>query len=166
VTRNESRQDQVFSARKPSFVVASDHRGVSLKGVVVGFLKSRGLRVKDLGTYSDRAVDYPDYAFKAARAVSQKKFDQGVVICHSGIGVSVTANKVKGVRAALCQTREQAELARKHTDANVLALPAGFVTPELAKEILSQWLTTDFEGGRHERRVRAIRSYETKKRRS
>ena len=116
--------------------------------------------MEDLGTDTEASVDYPDYALKAAEAVRQGKADQGIVICHSGIGVSITANKVKGIRAALCQTEEQAELARKHTDANILALPAGFVTVEAAKKIVSKWLSTEFEGGRHERRIGKIKTFE------
>ena len=146
-----------------SFVVASDHRGVGLKGEVVSFLKSKGLRVKDLGPASEAPVDYPDYALKAAEAVSKGKADQGIVICHSGIGVSISANKVKGIRAALCQTVEQAELARRHTNANVLALPAGFVSSALAKKIVAKWLASEFEGGRHERRIRKIKTFEERK---
>lgn len=146
---------------KPSFVIAADHRGVSLKAEVIQFLKSKGYRVQDLGAYSEDPVDYPDYALKAAEAVSKGNANQGIVICHSGIGVSISANKVKGIRAALCQTAGQAELARRHTDANVLALPAGYVTPRLAKQILSKWLASEFEGGRHERRIGKIKMYET-----
>ena len=148
---------------KPSFVVASDHRGVNLKNEIAKFLKSKGFRVEDLGTNSEESVDYPDYAIRAAEAIRDGKADQGIVVCHSGIGVSISANKVKGVRAALCQTVEQTELARKHTDANILALPAGFVTPELAKQIVDKWLATSFEGGRHERRIGKIKSFEERK---
>ena len=148
---------------KPSFVVASDHRGVNLKNEIAQLLKSKGFRVEDLGTNSEESVDYPDYAIRAAEAIRDGKADQGIVVCHSGIGVSISANKVKGVRAALCQTVEQTELARKHTDANILALPAGFVTPELAKQIVDKWLATSFEGGRHERRIGKIKSFEERK---
>ena len=143
-----------------SFVIASDHRGVGLKKVVIDFLKAKGHPVEDLGAYSEDSVDYPDYAWKAAQAVAGKKADQGIVICHSGIGVYVTANKMKGIRAALCQTAEQAELARRHTNANILALPAGFVTAEGAKQILEKWLAASFEGGRHEARIKKIKSLE------
>ena len=142
------------------FVIASDHRGVGLKSEITNFLKSKGVQVKDLGTNSDASVDYPDYALKAAQAVAKGEAEQGIVICHSGIGVSISANKVKGIRAALCQTVEQAELARKHTNANVLALPAGFVNSELAKKIVSKWLVSDFEGGRHEGRIEKIKTFE------
>lgn len=143
-----------------SFVIASDHRGVALKSEIVGLLKSKGLQVKDLGTNSEASVDYPDYALKAAQAVAKGEASQGIVICHSGIGVSISANKVKGIRAALCQTVEQAELARKHTNANILALPAGFVNSELAKKIVTKWLASEFEGGRHEGRIGKIKTFE------
>ena len=145
---------------KTSFAVAADHRGVPLKTEVIQFLRSKGYKVEDLGANSEDSVDYPDFAIKAAQTVAKGEATQGIVICHSGIGVSISANKVKGIRAALCQTVEQAELARKHTDANVLALPAGYVTTQLAKKIISKWLESDFEGGRHKRRIGKISAYE------
>ena len=141
-------------------VIASDHRGIDLKREVIEFLKSRSVQVKDLGTGSSESVDYPDYAKKAAEAVSHGRAERGIVICHSGIGVSVTANKIKGVRAALCQSEEQASLARLHTDANVLALPAGFVSPDLARKIVAKWLDTEFEGGRHLKRLKIVEHIE------
>ena len=150
-----------MSAR--SFAIASDHRGVALKNEIVQFLKAKGFQVQDLGTDSEASVDYPDFALKAADAVAKGKANSGIVICHSGIGVSISANKVRGIRAALCQTVEQTELARKHTDANILALPAGFVTPELAKKIVETWVTAKFEGGRHERRINKIKTIEEHK---
>ena len=145
------------------FVIANDHRGVGLKNEIVKLLKSKGYEVEDLGTNSEASVDYPDFALKAAEAVSKGKADRGIVICHSGIGVSIMANKVKGVRAALCQTEEQAVLSRQHTNANMLALPAGFISPELAKKIAAKWLDTKFEGGRHEARLQKIKSFEERK---
>ena len=144
-------------------VIANDHRGVGLKNEIVQFLKSKGYQVEDLGTNSDQSVDYPDFAQKAAEAVSKGKAQRGIVICHSGIGVSVAANKVKGIRAALCQTEEQAELATRHTNANVLALPAGFISADQAKKITAKWLAAKFEGGRHEGRIQKIKSIEDKK---
>ena len=143
-----------------AMAISSDHRGVELKQQLISLLKSQGFSVQDFGTSTEDSVDYPDYALRAAEAVRNGKADGGIVICHSGIGVSVTANKIKGIRAALCQTVEQAELARKHTDANVLALPAGFVNPSLAKDIVLKWIHTDFEGGRHKRRIDKINSIE------
>lgn len=147
-----------------SFAIANDHRGLQLKRVITRFLKAKGYQVEDLGTHSSESVDYPDFSLKAAEAVAKGRTDYAIVICHSGIGVSISANKVKGIRAALCQSVEQAAYARKHTDANVLALPAGFVEPEVAKEIVSTWIETDFEGGRHERRIGKITDYEERKR--
>ena len=144
-------------------VIANDHRGVQLKNEIVQYLKSKGYQVEDLGTNSDQSVDYPDFAQKAAEAVSKGKVERGIVICHSGIGVSVTANKVKGVRAALCQTEEQGELAKRHTNANILALPAGFISADQAKKITAKWLDAKFEGGRHEDRLKKIKSIEDKK---
>ncbi len=144
-------------------VIANDHRGVALKNEIVQYLKSKGYQVEDLGTNSDQSVDYPDLAQKAAEAVSNGKAQRGIVICHSGIGVSIVANKVKGVRAALCHSEEQAELAMRHTNANILALPAGFISADLAKKITAKWLGAKFEGGRHEGRIQKIKSIEDKK---
>lgn len=146
-----------------SVAIACDHRGVSLKNDIVKILKAKGISVEDLGTNTDVSVDYPDFALKAAEAVQKGRVERGIVICHSGIGVSIAANKLSGIRAALCQTVEQAELARKHTDSNVLALPAGFMTPDLAKQIVDKWLTTDFEGGRHQKRIDKIKTIEEKR---
>ena len=140
--------------------IGADHRGVALKKKLVSFLKDKGFQVEDLGTATEDPVDYPDYAFKVAQAVAGGNAQYGIVICHSGIGVSVAANKVKGIRAALCQTVEQAELARKHTGANILALPAGFISLSLAKRILLKWFKTKFEKGRHERRIGKIKMIE------
>lgn len=149
---------------KPSFVLAADHRGVRLKAAVTKFLEAKGYRVQDLGVHSEDSVDYPDLAIRAARAVARGKSKLGILICHTGIGVSISANKVRGIRAALCQTVAQAELARRHTNANVLALPAGYVTPELAKKIIVKWLSSKFEGGRHKRRIGKISAYENNQR--
>jgi ribose 5-phosphate isomerase B len=140
--------------------VASDHRGVQLKRVVFDYLKSKGHQVRDLGPQSEDSVDYPDFAFKAAEEVARGKANGAVVICHSGIGVSISANKVKGIRAALCHSAEQAALAKKHTNANVLAIPAGFVKPKDAEDIVTQWMDAQFEGGRHDKRIRKITNYE------
>ena len=144
-------------------VIANDHRGVALKNEIIQLLKSKGREVEDLGTNSDQSVDYPDFALKAADAVARGKADRGIVICHSGIGVSVTANKVKGIRAALCQTEEQADLSVRHTNANILALPAGFISKEQAKKITAKWLDAKFEGGRHENRIQKIKLLEERK---
>ncbi len=142
--------------------IGSDHRGVPLKKELAAEMKKLGYDVLDVGPSSEDSCDYPDYAAKVGCAVQKGDCERGVVICHSGIGMSIAANKIKGVRASLCHTVEYAELARKHNDANVLAMGAGFVTPELAKKIMKAWLLTEFEGGRHEGRVQKISGYENK----
>ena len=148
---------------KPKKVaIGSDHRGVEFKKELIAELTKHGYHVQDVGANSEDPCDYPDYAAKVGCLVQRGECERGIVICHSGIGMSIAANKIKGVRASLCQTVEAAELARKHNDANVLALGSGFVSPELAKQISLAWLQTDFEGGRHEKRVQKISEYERK----
>ena len=136
--------------------VGSDHRGFLLKGRLIQFLRQNGYEVADLGAHRKSPSDYPDVAAKLARRVSGGAFDRGILICGTGIGMSITANKIKGVRAARCVTRRDATLSREHNDANVLAL-GGMTTPfQAAKEIVKIWLKTDAEGGRHQRRVKKI----------
>jgi len=142
--------------------IASDHRGVQLKKILADELGKKGYVVKDFGPQSEDSVDYPDFAVKAAESVSKGESDRGIVICNSGIGMSISANKVKGVRAALCHDEESAKASRQHNNANVLALGAAVISPDLAKKIALTWLTTTFEGGRHEKRVEKISSYEQK----
>lgn len=141
-------------------VIASDHAGFSLKEKIKDYLKKNRYTVKDLGTYSEESCDYPDFAASCARAIAQKKYSRGIVICGSGIGVSITANKFAGVRAALCNNVEAARLSRQHNDSNVLALGARFVNAALAKRIVKAWLETKFEGGRHARRLNKIKKIE------
>ncbi|MCX7819033.1 MAG: ribose 5-phosphate isomerase B [Kiritimatiellae bacterium] len=140
--------------------IASDHGGFALKQHLVRRLTDLGHEVEDLGPQTAEPVDYPDYAVKVARRVAEGRADQGVVVCTTGIGVSMAANKVPGVRAALCMTPRMAEMARRHNNANVLALGGGLIPPADADRILEAWLASDFEGGRHERRVGKIRSLE------
>lgn len=142
--------------------IGADHRGVPLKKILVEELKKNGYEVIDVGAQSEDSVDYPDFAIKAAEAVSKGQADRGIVICNSGIGVSISANKVKGIRAALCHDIDSAKASRQHNNANVLALGAAVVSTDLAKKIVSTWLATPFEGGRHEKRVEKISSYEQK----
>lgn len=144
-------------------LIAADHGGVKLKQEIVKFLRKLHMSVNDLGTHSEDSVDYPDYALKLAKQVGKNKDQKGILICKSGIGMAVTANKVKGVRAALCLNKKMAELARQHTNSNVLVLGASFVPPKRAKEIVQTWLKTPFEGGRHERRIKKITEYEGKR---
>ena len=133
--------------------VASDHAGYELKEAVKRHLAAAGHEVVDFGTNSTESTDYPDYAVPAARAVASNDVDKGVFVCGSGQGMVMTANKVRGVRAALAWLPEVARLSRLHNDANVLALPARQISIELALEIVDAWLDAEFEGGRHVARV-------------
>jgi len=142
--------------------LASDHRGYPLKERLVRHLRARRFRVLDYGTHSESACDYPDFIFKAAGAVRQKRAGRAIAVCHSGIGSTIAANKVKGVRAALVANVEQAMLARAHNDSNMLVLGSGFVTPSAARKIVEVWLRTKFEGGRHARRIDKISRYESR----
>ena len=140
--------------------IGSDHAGFRLKEIVKNFLKTRNIEVEDFGTYTEESVDYPDYAFKVGEAVARKDFDFGILICGSGIGMSIVANKVKGVRAALCNDLYTAHVSREHNNANILCMGGRVIGEEVAKEIVSVWLNAKFEGGRHERRVNKITDYE------
>lgn len=140
--------------------LASDHAGYGLKQQVQLFLEDNGARVKDFGCYSAESCDYPDYAHPLAEAVQKGEVDYGVVICSTGNGITMTANKHQGVRAALCWEPKLAELARQHNNANVLGLPANFIPAPTALDIVRVFFQTDFEGGRHERRVNKIAIHE------
>lgn len=136
--------------------IGGDHAGYEYKKKLVNKLEALGYEVKDFGPFSDASVDYPDYVHPLSTALEEGKFDLGIVICGSGNGVAITANKYQGIRAALCWNVELAALARQHNNANVLAIPARFIAYELAEEITETFLTTDFEGGRHLNRVNKI----------
>lgn len=138
--------------------VGSDHAGFDYKKELAGWLNNEGHQVLDFGTYSNESVDYPDFAFPAAESVAAGVSDFGVLVCGSGIGVSITANKVTGIRAANCCTEEMAELARQHNNANVVTVGSRLVSIELAKKIVERFLSTDFDGGRHMIRVEKIHS--------
>lgn len=140
--------------------LASDHAGYGLKQQVQSFLEQNGAEVKDFGCYSMDSCDYPDYAHPLATAVECEEVDYGVVICSTGNGITMTANKHQGVRAALCWEPRLAELARQHNNANVLGLPANFIPAPMAIDIVRVFFQTDFEGGRHERRVNKIAIHE------
>jgi ribose 5-phosphate isomerase B len=143
--------------------IGSDHRGFALKVHLVSSLSEAGHELADLGCASPDPVDYPDYAFKVGEAVASGAAERGIVICGSGIGMSIAANKVHGVRAALCCTVEDARMTRRHNDSNVLALSErGFGDPT-TDELVTVWLSTPFEGGRHARRVEKIRAYEERR---
>ncbi|GMQ30014.1 ribose 5-phosphate isomerase B [Algoriphagus confluentis] len=136
--------------------IGGDHAGFEYKGKLVKMLESLGYEVKDFGPFSSASVDYPDYVHPLCSAIENGEFDQGIVICGSGNGVAITANKHQGIRAALCWNEDLAALARQHNNANVLALPARFITYELVEKLTEIFLSTDFEGGRHQNRVNKI----------
>lgn len=136
--------------------IGSDHAGYILKDAIIKELKDSGVEIEDFGTNTPDSVDYPDFAHPVANAVENNDADWGIVICGSANGVSMAANKHAGIRSAICWSEEIAKLARQHNDANVLALPARFVSEKLALEILDTFRNTAFEGGRHSRRVEKI----------
>ena len=139
-----------------NILISNDHAGVELKNAVNRFLKKKGHVVVNLGDNSGDSVDYPDIIHPLAKEISNNKNKKGIIMCGTGNGVSMVANKYKGVRAGLCWSKEIAELIRKHNDANILSLPARFLSIKQALEIVEVFLKTDFEGGRHERRVNKI----------
>lgn len=139
--------------------IASDHAGFEMKKEISKWLKGLEHQVLDFGTYSNESVDYPDFAFPAAEAVAGGIADLGILICGTGTGMAITANKVTGIRAANCTNVEMAVMARSHNNANVLALGARLVSIELAEEIVKEFLMTEFEGGRHMIRIEKIHSF-------
>lgn len=136
--------------------IASDHAGFETKQVLISYLIEKGYKISDYGPESDDSMDYPDTAHPAAIAVEKGEFDLGIVLCGSGNGINMTANKHQGIRSALCWQAEIATLAREHNNANICAIPARYVTVEEAKEIVDAFLNTEFEGGRHQRRIDKI----------
>lgn len=136
--------------------LGSDHAGYQLKEKIKTFLQSQNIEIEDFGTYSEESTDYPDYAHPLAEAVSENKVDLGIAMCGSGNGISMALNKHQKVRAALCWNEELAALARQHNDANILSLPARFISEEIALKIVEAYLNNNFEGGRHQRRVDKI----------
>jgi ribose 5-phosphate isomerase B len=137
------------------YFIGADHAGYKLKEFVVEYLENRGIEVVDYGTFSNERVDYPDYAHKVAQAVLDGE-GMGILICGSGIGMSMAANKHKGIRAALCHDYYTASMARKHNDANILCFGARVVGEGVVESILEGWLNSEFEGGRHQKRVEKI----------
>lgn len=136
--------------------IGADHAGFEYKELLKKWLEKNGYLTKDFGTYTSDSSDYADFAHPVSLAVEKKEFDFGLLICGSANGVAMTANKHQGIRAAICWTEELAALARLHNNANILCLPARFISEELAEKILDKFLHTAFEGGRHERRVNKI----------
>jgi len=140
--------------------IACDHRGFTVKERLKVWLQEQGHEVVDFGTHSDAACDYPDMALAAAKSLCRGKVDRAILICGTGIGMSITANKVPGVRAALVHDTVSAELSRRHNDANCLCLPGDMLTDGMAIQLVEVWLDTPFDGGRHERRLKKIAEYE------
>ena len=140
--------------------IGSDHRGYKLKSRLKDLLEGRGHEVMDLGTGGQESVDYPDYAFPVSEKVAAGEADRGILICGSGIGMSIAANKVRDIRAALCRTVWDAEMTRKHNDSNVLALSEKSGDDPAVDEVVLTWINTPFEGGRHLRRINKIADYE------
>lgn len=143
--------------------IGSDHRGFGVKQRVAGLLKQLSHNVRDAGVASgDSSVDYPDFAFDVAKSVGNGEADRGILICGTGIGMCIAANKVQGVRAACCHDLITAEMSRRHNDANIICLSADMLGEELIDRMIQTWLTTEFEAGRHQRRVDKIISFEKK----
>lgn len=138
--------------------IGSDHAGFKLKEEVKKYLSSLNITYKDCGTFSEDSVDYPDFGHAVANDVLNKQADLGIVICGSGNGINISANKHKGIRSALCWNEEIAKLARLHNNANILALPGRFIDTEEAKRAVKIFITTEFEGGRHQNRINKIES--------
>ncbi len=141
-------------------VIGSDHRGFEAKKRIRALLEQLGAQVTDHGPDTRESCDYPDAALAVARDVAEQRAERGILFCGTGLGMSIAANKVPGVRAALCHDELTAQLSRRHNDANILCLPADLVGDALMQSMVKVWLTTDFEGGRHARRVDKIRAYE------
>ena len=141
-------------------VIGSDHGGIHLKEVLKQHLADRGIEVHDAGTYTEESCDYPDIALQICREIMEGKAERGVLVCGTGIGMSMAANKVKGIRAALCGDVFSATMSREHNNANVICLGERVLGPGLAVSILDAWLDTEFAGGRHERRVKKIMDIE------
>ena len=143
-----------------TIIIASDHAGFALKERLKPYLEKKGFEVKDLGAHCDERCDYPEFAYKLAKAISVGKYRRGILICKTGIGNSIVANRLPRVQAALCYNVKAAKLSREHNDSNVLVLGAYFVNERLARKILSAWLNTPFLGGRHKRRLNQIEKIE------
>ncbi|MGD6943643.1 ribose 5-phosphate isomerase B [Cytobacillus gottheilii] len=142
--------------------IASDHGGINIREEIKNLMDEMDIQYEDFGCECDTSVDYPDYALPVAEKVASGEFDRGILICGTGIGMSIAANKVKGIRCALVHDTFSAKATRAHNDSNMLAMGERVIGPGLAREIASIWLGTDFEGGRHETRVGKVTAYENK----
>ncbi|OGX79543.1 ribose 5-phosphate isomerase B [Exiguobacterium sp. SH31] len=142
--------------------IGADHGGFNLKKDIIGLLEELGHEYKDFGTHSAESIDYPDVAIPVAEAVAAGEFDRGILICGTGIGIGIAANKVKGIRAALVHDSFSAKATRQHNDSNIMTMGERVIGPGLAIDLVATWLDTDFEGGRHSNRVDKMSAYETK----
>lgn len=142
--------------------IGCDHGGFNLKNTVIKHLKEKGIELKDFGTYGTESCDYPDIAIQVAEAVASKEFDYGILICGTGIGISIAANKVSGIRAALCSDTFSAHATRQHNNANILAMGERVIGPGLALDIVDAFLGAEFEGGRHQNRIDKVTAIEEK----
>ena len=153
-------KNNMIRSDKMKIAIGSDHAGYEMKEKIKSLLEEKGLTYQDLGTDSDESVDYPDFAYKVSHGVAEGKFDRGILICGTGIGMSIAANKIDGVRAALCHNVFSARATRNHNNSNVLTIGSRVIGINLAEEIVKTWLGADYDGGRHERRVGKIRDIE------
>ena len=142
--------------------IGADHGGFNLKKEIVALLEELGQEYKDFGTHSADSIDYPDVAIPVAEAVAAGEFDRGILICGTGIGIGIAANKVKGIRAALVHDSFSAKATRQHNDSNIMTMGERVIGPGLALDLVTTWLDTDFEGGRHSNRVDKMSAYESK----
>lgn len=145
-----------------NIALGSDHAGLPLKKEIIKHLEGKGIEIQDFGTFTEDSCDYPDYAIKVAEEVAAKRFDFGILVCGTGIGISIAANKVPGIRAALCGDTFSAHACRQHNDANILALGQRVVGVGLALDIVDNFLSAKYEGGRHQKRVDKISAIEKK----
>ena len=142
--------------------IASDHGGFDLKENIIAFLLKKGLEIDNLGAHSTDSVDYPDYGIKLAQAITDKKFVRGILICGTGVGMSIVVNRFPGIRGALCSDVYTAKMCREHNDSNILIMGGRVIEVSLAIEILETWLNTEFEGGRHQRRLDKIKNIDAR----
>ena len=142
--------------------IASDHGGFDLKENIIAFLLKKGLEIDNLGAHSTDSVDYPDYGIKLAQAITDKKFVRGILICGTGVGMSIVVNRFPGIRGTLCSDVYTAKMCREHNDSNILIMGGRVIEVSLAIEILETWLNTEFEGGRHQRRLDKIKNIDAR----
>jgi ribose 5-phosphate isomerase B len=143
-------------------IIGADHGGYELKNSISLWLKENNYQVEDIGVFNSDSVDYPDISYKVAKSVSNNEFERGILVCGSGVGVSIAANKVKGIRAVNCHDTLTARLSREHNNTNIITFGGRFIAKELAYEILKIWLNTEFQGGRHNNRIEKISQIEEK----